>query len=51
MSEDIYQIFSSKFSYWMVIGGRKQKKGVEVLCMGDFINSMFCLANFKIWGI
>ena len=41
MSEDIYQIFSSRFGDWLAVDGGKQRKTVDDLCMGDFINSVF----------
>lgn len=42
MSEDIYQIFSSRFGEWLDVegGGNEQMKAAD-LCMGDFINSVF----------
>ena len=41
MSEDIYQISSSKLGDWLGVGGGKQRRGFEVLCMGNIINSVF----------
>lgn len=50
MSDVIYQILSLRLGDWLDVGGGKQRKGVvEVLCMGDLINSVFVLLHFKIW--
>lgn len=41
-SEVIYEILSLRLGDWLDVGGGKQRQGVvEVLCMGDFINSVF----------
>lgn len=42
MSDVIYQILSLRLGDWLDVGDGKQRKGVvEVLYVGDLINSVF----------